>query len=215
MEDNQICDKLAQAVIEGDKETARKYSQLIINQGKPVMRFLKEGLIKGMSTVTDLWREGEYFLPDVVMSANAMKAGTAILEQQLVGAARSDVKGTIVIGTIKGDIHDIGKNLVSAMLKGGEFNVIDLGVDQEPENFVAKAEENNADIIAVSCILTTSVKHIESLLQILNERGLRSKYKVIVGGAALSDELARQIGADGYASTGDEVVQIAATLLAK
>ena len=214
MDDNEICEKLAEAVIEGDKDTAKDWAQQVADSGKPVLKFLKEGLIKGMGTVTELWKDGEYFLPDVVMSANAMKAGTAILEAKLVGADRTDMKGTIVIGTVKGDIHDIGKNLVSAMLKGGEFNVIDLGVDQSPEAFIAKAEEHNANIIAVSCILTTSIKHIEALISDLTAKGLRTKYKVMIGGAAISEDLVQEIGADAYAPTGDEVVQTAINLVA-
>ena len=207
MDDQELCTKLSQAVVDGDTELAGSMAQLVIDSGKPPMKFLKEGLISGMAQVTELWKEGEYFLPDVIMSANAMKAGTAILEAELVGDSAKGSKGTIIIGTIKGDIHDIGKNLVNAMLKGGEYNTIDLGVDQTPENFIAAAEEHHADAIAVSCILTTSIKFIQNLITTLKEKSLRSKYKIVVGGAALSKELAKEIGADAYASSGDEVVQ--------
>ena len=207
MDGQELCTKLTQAVVDGDTELAKSMAQLAIDSGNPLMKFLKEGLIKGMAQVTELWKSGEYFLPDVIMSANAMKAGTALLEAELVGDMQIDNNGTIIIGTVKGDIHDIGKNLVNAMLKGGDYNAIDLGVDQSPEAFIVAAEKQNADVIAVSCILTTSIKYIQTLIETLSERGLRSKYKVIVGGAALSKELAGEIGADDYAPSGDEVVQ--------
>lgn len=160
-------------------------------------QILQEGLLDGMSIIGEKFKKNEVFVPEVLVAARAMNAGISILEPALIKEGAKPL-GTIVIGTIHGDLHDIGKNLVTMMMKGAGFKVIDLGIDIHPQKFVDMAEEVNADIICVSALLTTTMGNMKGVIDELNKRGLRDKYVVMVGGAPVTDTFAKQIGADIY-----------------
>ena len=180
-----------------------------IEEGQDPKVILNEGLLAGMMIVGEKFKNNEVFVPEVLVAARALNAGLTILEPKLVEVGNEPV-GKIVIGTIKGDLHDIGKNLVAMMMKGVGFEVIDMGVDVEPEAFIAKAEEVGADVICISALLTTTMPGMQATIDALKERGLRDKYIVMVGGAPVNQSFADQIGADYYtpdAATAAEVAK--------
>ncbi len=180
-----------------------------LEEGQDPKAILNEGLLAGMMIVGEKFKNNEVFVPEVLVAARALNAGLTILEPKLVEVGNEPV-GKIIIGTIKGDLHDIGKNLVAMMMKGVGFEVIDLGVDVEPETFIAKAEEVGADVICISALLTTTMPGMQATIDALKERGLRDKYIVMVGGAPVNQSFAEQIGADYYtpdAATAAEVAK--------
>lgn len=180
-----------------------------IEEGQDPKAILNEGLLAGMMIVGEKFKNNEVFVPEVLVAARALNAGLTILEPKLVEVGNEPV-GKIVIGTIKGDLHDIGKNLVAMMMKGVGFEVIDMGVDVEPDAFIAKAEEVGADVICISALLTTTMPGMQATIDALKERGLRDKYIVMVGGAPVNQSFADQIGADYYtpdAATAAEVAK--------
>ena len=180
-----------------------------LEEGQDPKAILNEGLLAGMMIVGEKFKNNEVFVPEVLVAARALNAGLTILEPKLVEVGNEPV-GKIIIGTIKGDLHDIGKNLVAMMMKGVGFEVIDLGVDVEPETFIAKAEEVGADVICISALLTTTMPGMQATIDALKERGLRDKYIVMVGGAPVNQSFADQIGADYYtpdAATAAEVAK--------
>lgn len=180
-----------------------------LEEGQDPKAILNEGLLAGMMIVGEKFKNNEVFVPEVLVAARALNAGLTILEPKLVEVGNKPV-GKIVIGTIKGDLHDIGKNLVAMMMKGVGFEVIDLGVDVEPETFIEKAEEVGADVICISALLTTTMPGMQEAIDALKERGLRDKYIVMVGGAPVNQSFADQIGADYYtpdAATAAEVAK--------
>lgn len=189
---------LAEAIINGKRNDAAELAKKLVEANVPAKRILDEGLIAGMSVVGEKFKNCEYFVPEVLVAARAMKAAMEILRPLL---AVSDVEpiGTVVIGTVRGDLHDIGKNLVAMMLEGAGFKVIDLGVDVPTEKFIEAAKENNADIVGMSALLTTTMTYMPEVIKALETEGIRNKVKVIVGGAPVTQEWADQIGADGYA----------------
>lgn len=176
---------------------------------------LNEGLLSGMMVIGEKFKNNEVFVPEVLVAARAMNAGLAILEPKLVEIGNEPV-GKVVIGTVKGDLHDIGKNLVAMMLKGAGFEVHDLGVDVEPSAFIEKAEEVGADVICMSALLTTTMPNMEATIALLKEQGLRDKYIVMVGGAPVNQNFADQIGADHYTPDAATCAEVAkAAVLAK
>lgn len=180
-----------------------------LEEGQDPKAILNEGLLAGMMIVGEKFKNNEVFVPEVLVAARALNAGLTILEPKLVEVGNEPV-GKIIIGTIKGDLHDIGKNLVAMMMKGVGFEVIDLGVDVEPDTFIAKAEEVGADVICISALLTTTMPGMQATIDALKERGLRDKYIVMVGGAPVNQSFADQIGADYYtpdAATAAEVAK--------
>lgn len=180
-----------------------------LEEGQDPKAILNEGLLAGMMIVGEKFKNNEVFVPEVLVAARALNAGLTILEPKLVEVGNEPV-GKIVIGTIKGDLHDIGKNLVAMMMKGVGFEVIDMGVDVEPDAFIAKAEEVGADVICISALLTTTMPGMQATIDALKERGLRDKYIVMVGGAPVNQSFADQIGADYYtpdAATAAEVAK--------
>lgn len=180
-----------------------------LEEGQDPKAILNEGLLAGMMIVGEKFKNNEVFVPEVLVAARALNAGLTILEPKLVEVGNEPV-GKIVIGTIKGDLHDIGKNLVAMMMKGVGFEVIDLGVDVEPDTFIEKAEEIGADVICISALLTTTMPGMQATIDALKERGLRDKYIVMVGGAPVNQSFADQIGADYYtpdAATAAEVAK--------
>ncbi|MCS7187552.1 MAG: corrinoid protein [Armatimonadota bacterium] len=189
---------LADAIINGKRNDAVELTKKLIDAGVPAKRILDEGLIAGMGVVGEKFKNGEYFVPEVLVAARAMKAAMEILRPLL---AASDVEpvGTVVIGTVRGDLHDIGKNLVAMMLEGAGFKVVDLGVDVPAEKFIEAAKEHNAEIVGMSALLTTTMTYMPEVIKALEAEGIRNKVKVIVGGAPVTQEWADQIGADGYA----------------
>ena len=173
---------------------------------------LQEGLVTAMAEVGRLFEEGEYFVPEMLIAARAMKAGLALLRPHLVEA---DVKpaGKVSAGTVKGDLHDIGKNLVCMMLEGAGFEIVDLGVDVSPEQFLKSVTEQGVDVIAMSALLTTTMPNMRTTIETLVEAGVRDKVKVMIGGAPVTDAYAAEIGADGYAPDASRAVALAKSLV--
>lgn len=180
-----------------------------LEEGQDPKAILNDGLLAGMMIIGEKFKNNEVFVPEVLVAARALNAGLSILEPKLVEVGNEPV-GKAVIGTVKGDLHDIGKNLVSMMLKGVGFEVHDIGVDVEADSFIAKAEEIGADVIVMSALLTTTMPSMQAVIDELKERGLRDKYIVMVGGAPVNQGFADQIGADYYtpdAATAAEVAK--------
>jgi 5-methyltetrahydrofolate--homocysteine methyltransferase len=203
-----ILESIAKAVVNCDEVETPKLTQQAIAQGIPAKQILNDGLLKGMSEVGRLFRDGEYFVPEVLIAAEAMKASTLILKPYLL-AQGVKPEATAVIGTVKGDLHDIGKNLVATMFEGAGFEVIDLGVDVTPEKFVAACKERTCHIVALSALLTTTMPMMEATVKAL-KAGLPNPPAIIIGGAPVTEEFAKKIGATAYgrdAATGAEVAK--------
>jgi len=208
----EILTPIYQAILDGDLESVKSSVQAAMDAGLPAENILKEGLIPPMGEVGRLFEAGEYFVPEMLVSARAMQGGLTLIKPLL---AADNVKpvGKVVIGTVKGDLHDIGKNLVSIMLEGAGFEIKDLGTDVPPEKFVEAARESGTGLVAMSALLTTTMTAMPLVIQALEAAGLRQQVKVLVGGAPLTDAYARQIGADGYASDANAAVRVALGLL--
>jgi 5-methyltetrahydrofolate--homocysteine methyltransferase len=190
-------DSLQQAVIAGDEEETVRLVQQHLDEGKDAADILDNGLIAAMDVVGAQFSAGELFIPEMLVCAEAMQEGLALLKPLLVAGA-SGGKGTVVMGAVKGDLHDIGKNLVVLMLEGAGFNVVDLGTDVAPEDFVAAAKEHHAAVVGMSALLVTTMPHMKTTVEQLHAAGLATK--AIVGGAPLTQAYADEIAADGYAS---------------
>ena len=202
---------LSEAVIAGDPNTAIAVTKQAIEEGTPAETVLKEGLIAGMEVVGVRFKNNEVYVPEVLMAARAMKMAMQILEPELVKAGVQPV-GKFLIGTVQGDLHDIGKNLVVMMMKGAGFNVIDLGVDVTSEKFIEQAKASGAQLVGMSSLLTTTMPSIENTLKAIREAGLKTK--VMIGGAPVTQSYADKIGADGYASDAASAVDVAKKLIA-
>lgn len=189
--------KMAEALQVGDDKVVYENTKKAIEQGIPVKTILDDGLIAGMNVIGEKFRKHEIFLPQVLLAAKAMYAGMDLLKPLFV-KDKIPSRGKIVIGTVQGDLHDIGKNLVGIMLKGAGFDVIDLGKDVSADKFVDTAEKENANVIGMSALLTTTQPVMKKVIEKLKEKGLNNKIKTIVGGAPLSSEYADLIGADAY-----------------
>lgn len=198
------------AVLEMDDEIVVKAVKAEIDNGTDVSAILNEGLISAMDEVGKRFSEGSVFVPEMMMAAQAMKAGVAELKP-LIENVDTKSSGTIVIGTVKDDLHDIGKNLVAMMLESGGFNVIDLGVDVEVEKFLEAAKDNNADIICMSALLTTTMPAMEEVIKAVKAAGLN--FKTMIGGAPVTQEFADQIGATGFSADAPSAVEKARELL--
>ena len=191
----EICTLLQQ----GRAPKVKELVNTAIEEGIAPKDILEEGLLSGMNIIGEKFKNNEVFVPEVLIAARAMNAGVEILKPHL-SSEDIGVSGTVVLGTVKGDLHDIGKNLVKIMLEGKGLNVIDLGVDVTPENFVEKAIENNADIIACSALLTTTMTEMKNVVDKVVEAGIRDKVKIMVGGAPITQNFCESIGADYYTS---------------
>jgi 5-methyltetrahydrofolate--homocysteine methyltransferase len=200
------------AVLSFDMVKAGERTKVEVASGTDVRQILNEGLIVAMDEVGSRFSKGLLFVPEMLMAARAMKAGLAILKP-LLAKTDSNKTGTIVIGTVKGDLHDIGKNLVSMMLEGGGFNVVDLGVDVDATGFLSAARENSADIVALSALLTTTLPAMEATVRSFSETDV--KVKTMVGGAPVTQSFADKIGAGGYAGDAASAVELARRLLRK
>ncbi len=198
-------------VVEGDNASVQQVVKESLDTGAAASSILNEALIPAMAEVGRLFEEGEYFVPEMLISARAMKSAMALLKPYLQ-AAEVKYAGTVVIGTVKGDLHDIGKNLVGLMLEGAGFQVKDLGSDVTPEKYVEAVRESGANIVAMSALLTTTMVNMKATITALEEAGLRDKVKIMIGGAPVTDNFAKQIGADGYAPDASRAVAIARSL---
>lgn len=208
-----LLQQISEHLLNGEPQRVSESTLRAIHEGFPPKRILDEGLIAGMSVVGEKFRDHELFLPDVLLAAKAMYAGMDLLKPLMVNENMKAV-GKVVIGTVQGDLHDIGKNLVGVMLKGAGFEVIDLGNDVSPEKFIAAAEQEKADIIGMSALLTTTMPVMKSVVHIAKERQLYGKVRIIVGGAPLSSEYAKEIGADAYCFDGMNAVECAKRFVA-
>ncbi len=209
MKGEEIHEKLAQAVIDGELDDAVSLAQEALDQGLDPMECITNGLTKGIQKVGELFANGEYYLPDLVIGADAMKGALDILEPALAGDQKREVVATVVLGTVEGDLHDIGKTLVGTMLTANGFQVKDLGANQSASDFINAIKETGATIVGASALLTTTRLQQEKLVQALVESGLRDKVKVMVGGAPVTEEYAKSIGADGYAEDALSAVDLA------
>lgn len=205
--------KLAQAVIDGEPEDAEQLAIEALEQGLDPLTCVNEGLTKGIKEVGELFASGEYFLPELIIGAEAMKKALAILEPAMVGDQSREVVGKVVLGTVEGDMHEIGKTLVGTMLIANGFQVYDIGVDKSAAEFIAAVNENDADIVGASALLTTTMLQQKKLIESLREANLGDKVKVMVGGAPVTDSFAKEIGADGYAEDAISAVDLAFRLI--
>lgn len=208
--------QMREAIVEGDGARAGRLAGEAVKAGLDLLEVIEKGYVPGIQRVGELWEQGEYFLPELISGAEAMKAAMSALEPELQ-RSRLQVRtgGKVVIGTIEGDIHDIGKNLVSSMLQAGGFEVFDLGADVKLERFIEKAESVGADFICLSALLTTTMVNQKRLVALLKERNVRKRYKVLVGGAPASQKWADEAGADGYAENAVAAVKLAKSLAPK
>lgn len=204
---------LYDSVLEGNAPASKALVQQALEEGVPPLDILSRYMIPAMDEVGRLFEENEYFVPELLISARAMKGGLELI-RPLLAASGAEPAGRVVIGTVRGDLHDIGKNLVSAMLEGGGFDVIDLGVDVSPEKFVAAINEHNAQIVALSALLTTTMPGMLSVIDALQKSGVRDSVKVIVGGAPITQRYADEIGADGFSDNASGAVRLARSLVA-
>ncbi|MDR3233740.1 MAG: corrinoid protein [Planctomycetaceae bacterium] len=199
---------LSDAVVEMDEDTSVALSNESVEAGYDAFETIDQGLAKGMERAGKLFDESEYFVPELLMCADALNAGVNILKPYIKTEEQSE-KHRIVIGVIEGDTHDIGKNLVKLMLSSAGFEVIDLGRDVPPISFVENAIKENAEIIMMSSLMTTTMDGMKETIQLLNEKGVREQFKVAVGGGPVSSGFAEKIGADGYSSNANQAVKLA------
>jgi len=207
-----VLEEMGLALSKGQSNEVMDLVRKAIDAGIDVKEILNEGLLNAMSAIGVKFKNNEVFVPEVLIAARAMNAGLTVLEPLLVDA---DVEptGKIVLGTVKGDLHDIGKNLVAMMMKGAGFEVIDLGVNVDSSKFIDKAEEVGADIICMSALLTTTMSNMKFVIEELEERGLRDKYIVMIGGAPVTTQFANQIGANAYTTDASSAATTAKELL--
>jgi len=199
-------------VVIGDQEATKLNVRIALDAGAEPHHILQQGLVEAMDEVGARFESGDYYIPDMVVAARAMKSGLEILTP-LLGDRGLETIGTIVLGTVKGDLHDIGKNLVGMMMEGAGFKLIDIGTDVSPEFISASIEEHKPQIVGLSALLTTTMMNMETTIRYLEKAGLRDRVKIIVGGAPLSEAFAQEIGADGYAMDASQAVTLAKSLL--
>ena len=207
-----MLEKIKDALMKGDRDEVAKFTKLALDEGLEVKNILNDGLIAGMEIIGNRFKCNEIFIPEVLISAKAMQAGMAILGPHFTKCGIKPV-GRVAIGTVKGDLHDIGKNIVSMMLKGACFDINDLGIDVSPEKFVDAVKKDGVEVIAMSSLLTTSMGSMRDTIKSLKDSGLRDKVKIMVGGAPITQDFANSIGADAYARDAASAVDKARELL--
>jgi 5-methyltetrahydrofolate--homocysteine methyltransferase len=207
-------EEIHRAILNGNADIVATHVIAALDENMDPQVVLNDGMIAAMKEVGDLFEKGEYFVPEMLVAAKAMQTGLNILKPSLVANA-VEVTGKVAIGTVKGDLHDIGKNLVSLMLEGAGFEIIDLGTDVSPEIFINAIKDQSVQIIALSALLTTTMPSMELTITALKEAKLRDSVKVIVGGAPVTEGYAKKIGADGYAPNASRAVKLAESLLIK
>lgn len=203
-----IIQEISQFMQKGQTKQVKALVQQALDEGYDPKEILNDGLLEGMMVIGPKFKKNEIFVPEVLVAARAMNAGMTILEPKLAETGAEPV-GKVVIGTVKGDLHDIGKNLVSMMFKSVGFEVYDIGVDAEAQAFIDKAEEVDADVICISALLTTTISKMEECIKLMKEKGVRDKYIVMVGGAPVNNRFARQIGADYYTPDATTAAEVA------
>ncbi|HEY8909057.1 MAG TPA: corrinoid protein [Desulfosporosinus sp.] len=204
--------EISKAVIEGDEDVVVDLTQKAIDAKVDPLSIINDGLIAGMNVVGARFKVNDMYVPEVLMSAAAMKTGVALVKPLLM-SGEVTTKGTVIIGTVTGDLHDIGKSLVGMMLECSGYAVVDLGVDVSGEDFVAAVKANNAEIVALSCMLTTTMLQMKATIEVLAAKGVRKDIKVIIGGAPITQEFSDNIGSDGYATDAAGAVDLVASLL--
>ncbi|MFP4081918.1 MAG: corrinoid protein [Candidatus Aminicenantes bacterium] len=216
MDSEKLLSKMQKAIIEGNKDEAERLAEEAIDSKMDLNQVIQKGYVLGIQKVGELWEKGEYFLPELITSAECMKAAMVVLQPEL---EKSQIKaqslGKVIIGTVEGDIHDIGKNLVASMLSANGFEVVDLGADVKLDQFIEKAAETEADFICLSALLTTTMLGQKKLMEMLKDKDLSGRFKVLVGGAPVNQKWAEDIGADGYGENALKAVQVAKDLVGK
>jgi methylmalonyl-CoA mutase cobalamin-binding domain/chain len=210
--DDELVEQMFDDLYDGLAEEIAEGTQILLDRGWAAKKVLDEALVGGMVIVGEDFRDGILFVPEVLLAANAMKAGMAILKPILSETGAEPV-GKMVIGTVKGDIHDIGKNLVGMMMEGAGFEVVDLGINTDAETYVAALREHRPDILGMSALLTTTMPYMKVVIDTLVEEGLRDDYIVMVGGAPLNEEFGNAIGADAYCRDAATAVDVAKRLV--
>jgi 5-methyltetrahydrofolate--homocysteine methyltransferase len=204
-----VLEDLQEAIISGNRDRAKELTQQAVDEGIKPREIVVDGIAAAMEVVGEKFRANEFFVPELLIAQRAMKESLSVMS-----GAEVDYIGTVVIGTVKGDLHDIGKNLVAAMLEGAGFKVVDLGVDVSPEQFIEAGKENSANLIAMSALLTTTMGSMRDTVTALESAGLRDAMKVVIGGAPVTQSYAEEIKADGYAPDAASAVEKAKQLLA-
>jgi len=205
--------KLYDAIVDGDAKTSKSIAVKAMEEKMDPKKLLDEYMIPAMNEVGRRFETNEYFVPELLIAARAMKQALEVIKPSLVATGAKPV-GRVAIGTVKGDLHDIGKNLVAAMLEGGGFEIIDLGVDVSPDKFVGAVKEKGANLIALSALLTTTMPSMKTTIEQLEEAGVRESVKIMIGGAPVTQKYADEIGADGYSDNASGAVTLARTLIA-
>jgi corrinoid protein of di/trimethylamine methyltransferase len=205
----EIYHQLAQAVIEGEPEQAEALARQALELGLDPLDCINEGLTKGIQRVGELFSSGEYFLPELIIGADTMKAALEILEPAMLSGQSREIVAKVVLGTVQGDLHEIGKTLVGTMLTANGFKVIDIGVDKTADEFIAAIQETGATLVGASALLTTTMLQQKKLIEALSRAGLRDQVKVMIGGAPVTQSYAEEIGADGYAEDAISAVNLA------
>ena len=207
-------EKFFQSLLEGETEEVKTLVQEVLDAGESAERVLKEGLIQAMDRVGVRFKNGELYIPEVLLAARAMHAGMAILKP-ILSKSTETIAGKVLIGTVKGDLHDIGKNLVVMMIEGGGFDVIDLGIDVPASRFVEAVKEHRPQVVGMSALLTTTMVEMKKTIQALEEAGQKDRVKIIVGGAPVTEDFAKDIGADGYAPDAAVAVDVVRSWISK
>jgi len=214
MSKEEILARMGKAIIEGNKDEAEALAKEALEKKMDLIEVIEKGYVPGIQKVGDLWERGEYFLPELITSAECMKSAMNILQPEMEKAQiQTQSKGKVVIGTVEGDIHDIGKNLVSSMLSANGFEVHDLGADVKLERFIEKAEEVDANFICLSALLTTTMLGQKRVVEIMKEKNLSDRIKILVGGAPVNQKWADNIGADGYGENAMVAVKVAQKII--
>jgi len=208
MANEDLLQSLAEAVVDGDEEMVSELTEKALSEGLEPLSIINDGLTKGIQIVGANFAAGKFYLPDLLIGAKAMDAGIKILEPLMTGSNRESL-GKVLMGTVQGDLHEIGKNIVIMMLKTAGFEVIDLGIDVPSQKFIEKTREIKPDILGISALLTTTIARQKEIIELLEEEGLRKSVKVMIGGAPINQAWADKIGADGYAEDATVAVDVA------
>ncbi len=205
---SQTFSPLSTAIIDGDAPASLAEVHRLIDAGETPQAVMDEHLIPGMEEVGRRFETNEYFVPELLIAARAMQESMKVLDPLLKNSGVEKI-GRVVIGTVQGDFHDIGKNLVASMLEGGGFDVVDLGVNVSPDKFIAAAQEKDGSVLCLSALLTTTMPQMKAVIDALESKGLRTQFKVMIGGAPVTDDFAKSIGADGYSDNASAAVTLA------
>ncbi len=207
-------EKFHTLISQGKTEEVKRLTEETLERGEPVENILKEGLIQAMARIGGKFKNGEIYIPEVLIAARAMHAGLAVLKP-ILSKSSGSMTGKVIVGTVKGDLHDIGKNLVIMMLEGGGFEVIDLGIDVSADKFIEAIRQHQPQAVGMSALLTTTIKEMKNTIQEIEKAGLRKKVKIIIGGAPVTERFAKDIGADGYARDAASAVDMVKSLVSE